>query len=705
MVHVARSGYAQSLTMNTFEFWAFLGVWLSYSLYLWIVLRNDTAAIRMLVIGLCAIPLYFSIRENTQLMTIDEWGFINEPLYMTNGNRLVLWWHAAFRTSNAILGTVAAAHHKFVPWFTEHQSYALLKATHWITAAFTVLAAHFALVRYVIPNKQKAGFSLVFFYGIFLLPAVNIAFKTATYDKLYVAFSILGIALILAGLWQKNIWLLYASVIAGYLATQDKVLASPVLMIAIFTCGLHPFLTDYGRSTLKNIRQSLVHISGASILSVFVGLIGALMTARVQHFNEWPLAMFAKPIEPHLVWAFLLGLLRGADSVSPWADPAGFVSFVYVEFNPLQLIGLFTITLLGIWILASTTGWIGQQAWFDAIKKTVLGQRGITVTSLIFAAAMLFGVVGVFTATAYFDFAGTIAEGGYYVPIVTMDPGAGEDKLLHFFSTSYFGHLWAQFQFYLTFFVLDIPIVVWALLIATIVFYPRWQSHVNDISKSAFLIGLLLAVALMFVFAVANFRVEKRYVNLQVILVVLPVLVFGMVMLAQITSRQTGLLLSIAFALLMAAETVPFEPLGTAYRPIWTNLNLTHLRNTDPAYMVPAWPSWGENMMIVGKRLQAKCDAGTADFDCTDVNLFSAITGLWVTDESDITRRFAYQTNPDEYRYTANDFYIIPYGRISEFEGLPAGIEPYDTVTYRGLTAAWVYRGDDLASIGFLFEE
>jgi hypothetical protein len=251
--------------------------------------------------------------------------------------------------------------------------------------------------------------------------------------------------------------------------------------------------------------------------------------------------------------------------------------------------------------------------------------------------------------------------------------------------------------------IVAIPTALWLVAFGgLVVAYVRQRSGggAADFAVPALILSLL-ALPLPIVAALAGFPFGHRYFNISIGLFVAALLLcsFG---LAPLLRRPLATALAVAALTgLLLAETAPFRPLFAAFRPIW--LNYGDAFAPEAGRINASWMSWGEDTMLAGKLLAAKCrvgDAEIAGLRCDEIVLHTTGSGLWLPARGPIA---VATVDPGLIAEKRSDFYV--FNRLFLIQNLypTPTISPSYKVSLRGYDLAWIYRADRLAASGYRF--
>jgi len=253
--------------MSDFE-WFLLAV-LTIVHFFSLLYRRYTA-FQAVIITFTSLPAFWLVLNSvTQVLTCDDSYLIYEIVNMPTGNLEYSWRMGAFHTSIALYGPILVAL-KAVMGFTHDILMVIAKAMHcfWGIALFSIISdkSH----KWLAPESSRLLFYISAFNLSMILPVVNLALHTINYDLLSMCLGVLAVLMLGQG-WNSGKVKYYAgSVIIAALAAQEKLIASPVLIIC--TVMLSVKLTAFSGKLTEKIFSAFKAsvISVASAVSVFV---------------------------------------------------------------------------------------------------------------------------------------------------------------------------------------------------------------------------------------------------------------------------------------------------------------------------------------------------------------------------------------------------------------------------------------------------
>lgn len=628
---------------------------------------------------LIAPVLVLTSAEATQFMTMDEWG-ISSELFDAAQRSIREISLGAFLTG--ILVALPVTRVFEVAGADPITIRMMLKAVWWLSGNGLIIAICVELLRLRSPRgRLDPAFFGAAFAGVAVLPTTQLALKTVNYDLFSFEFATLAVLfLVRMAVWGDHS-VAWPALVAATLAAQEKLIAGPVLILAVVAAAMSIFPESEPMPSriLHGVRSAV----GALTLSLLITAV-SLAVFRVLGSPSVASPFWSLVLGPISSWAWMpLGLLWPIETILLWRAWIGMAS------------GGVLITVIAA-VAAAQPLWLG--VWRRALSMPF--GAIVTCVAILWIVLYAAGVVSVLTVQGYW-------APFHPSPLAKLSVMQELNGIaLHVGATTYGAHLCGLVFYAIAVLVIAIPSPVWAAGFAGIAAC-AWRRDKAD-QPNIVIAGLLMTAALPIPIAAAltGMPFAHRYFNLSIAF-----LACGLVMAAFAPVRPiwlsrrwfSGALAAGVFVVLCCAETAPFRPLFAAFRPFW--LNYTDSQRAELGRLNASWMGWGEEIMSAGKKLEAAClahDAAFAGTPCTDVTLYVMHSGLWLPGPSVIhlARYAEVSTAPP---LGKNSFYVV--NRLYLITGaypIPQ-IEPDFTVSYRGYVLAWVFRGDRLAESGYRF--
>lgn len=622
---------------------------------------------------LCAPPLYLSLAETTQFLTADENGILTEMSASGQGG-YSQWLSAALRTT--LVQTLPPMSLLQTAGISIDLVFMLVKIMHWLFALLFIVAIGLALYRLLEPVRYRWLFVVSYCWMVFLLPIDNIALKVFNYD----AIALFGgaLAVLLGGLALRTGRLPYGSlaVVVAALAAQEKLIASPLLLMVIAVMGV---VVGRARPTAPyrtSLMGAIVGLAlGASVMLVSGLLYRAMLGAEAPTF--WTVVF-----DPLLSWTWIpMKFVLGTSDFSGLRWASGLIVAA-------ATLGL---TCGGTFLARLADG--HASVW----RRTAHALD--TAATIALAVTLVVGILASLVLQPYW---------APFFPSVHVDlgPAAFNGVVLHFNAGSMLAHRIATAAYPYEVFVAATPTATWLMFVAAVVLRVRHPGLPVRPELDVALLGSLLAPAAI---GLQQVPVGHRYMNIMLLLTVIIVLVKfvdAVEFADKVVIDQRAVLAAAGLGLaLLLLEVAPFAPLYAAFRPIW--LNYAHPDWPVAGEMNASWVGWGEELMLAGKRLQAECvrspDGRLAGVPCAEVTVYTVYPGVWLEPAKRI-RSEQWQAVRGREPLTSADYWVFNRSAaVQAFLLMPDGITPEFTVAFRGFVQAWVFRGDRLAEAGYRF--
>jgi hypothetical protein len=645
-----------------------------------------------------AVALYLSLEKATQFLTVDERLLISEALNL-RGSDLNQWNQGAFRTSSLLVGAFLALL-RLTASPPVDQLAMLAKAFHWLLGVVTLLWVCTLATRHFVPKRARLMFSLLFLWIALLIPTDALALKVFNYDLLSMNLAVVALLYMYGAVSTDAV----AGLIAATLAAQEKLVASPVLLVAIAIYAYVRYEALRGRWMLLALaRNVMVGIAVSACVGAlsWVGLI-ALRAGNTDYLTP------AGVVDHLMAWtwpiaAYVLGLTVTFDGygyrVEGLAD----------DLQRAVLLIRFALTVFVSYGAALAIALLSSVARSKP-ELSVKAVRWGNLAALL--AALALGVAGTYRLTAT------------WAPYVPIQPdhyrpvGQMNGAILHFGARTAFEHIAMSVMYAYAVFVNAVPSVLWLCLLvpAALGLVSSHRRVGGNVPAWGGDVLLALALLMPLAFGLGQIPVGNKYLSISLLLLALSAVLRAVLVLSSHRIGTRAVCTS-AIAGLLLWEVLPFRPVYAAFRPVWANYDGVYNVTPIIGRLNPSWLGWGEEIMIAGEVLERQCsglkDAATAagaETPCTSLNLYSAYPGSWLASGDEFTVRLMpfgdSWLREQEYGYTNHDYYVLNRSSIvQKFQRFPTNVQPEFVLAFRGYVQAWVFRGDHLQDAGFRFED
>lgn len=664
---------------------------MAYAMLVGFAYRAVNNGTRALLYALALVPvLALAIEGVTQFLTCDETYMILE-LENVRSTRYRQWTMGGYRTSILVTGSlVQMLQDVLLPVrHTATQLHALTKAIHWLVGFGVLGFIHEALRRYFVPREQQPLFFVVFMGVALMLPTNILALKVANYDLLSTMLGVLSLVLALGALSSRSLRPALAGIVVGSLASQEKVIASPFLAVAIFSAvfvaatwttarlNAQPTAqrtagkrTGSGRGTSAvpeaepagaTVAEALPWLRVASVMMISV-LTAVLTTVfswiMVDGMHGGLTLSLERAVEPLIGYITLLhSTSEAGGSIVGWAFPVAMIGIGAAAISASILYRSLRQRMTGISVYASS------------------------ITSLVLVVFAMLGAYGTYAYTTYIYPYHPLPE-GIYLPTKAFN-----DAIAHFMQPTYASHMAAIISVSYGVIANGLPTAIWVALAAVGLWgiLGKRRMQVSALWSVTTLIVLLFPLA----YAVTQTPIGSRYLNLFLFVIA----VFAALALTAAVAtalRPIKLALPTALLLLMLAELGMFRPFIASFTPVWNRFDAAFA--SKPLYGVGKtghWSGWGEENFIAGSRIAQEFRKPGER-----IRIHCSYPGDWLTDDTTIT--FA-KYNEFTRNVTSSDYYILSRAAVYQQRyPFPHGQKPLFTLDYGGATMAWIFRGDQL---------
>ena len=490
--------------------------------------------------------VYMALRKLTFYLTVDEIKAINEQLYITDADSFTKegnhWLSGDSRTNYVILGTLV----KLAPleWFKIHgvSPEQVTKALHWIMGMITidiiVVVTYIQsfghrkdisgqnhntsisyknrnteninqnniqhntknntknntkeqysnnIITHIISGIREETIIIVLFYAIMSLQVTLLSIKTVNYDLNSLLLALLSVMLMIYAIRKVSPLNAFMAVVSAMLATQDKMLAGPMLYLALLIMVI--ILTI--KVIRKNIKIPLVLIAAA------VTMIPVIMSYMANYYvgfflagGNIPSVTFHDAVYSYVQYS--LTILESISSFFALSDKAVIV-------NLLMLWGIFTIAS---YITKSVEKSVNNNVINTSAKRVK------TISAIVIALVFMMFIIAIISIR--------LTPFVYMSPLYKMDVGSYNSKSImngityHFNAKSMAEHYAKLAGTIIYIFYKSVPVGYMVLLAAVGVVMYIYKKR-PDISNILFI--LLSAVIFPLLYSAIQITPNERYQN------------------------------------------------------------------------------------------------------------------------------------------------------------------------------------------------
>ena len=605
--------------------------------------------------------LFLAVEGATQFLTCDETYIILELEDVKNA-RYMQWNMNAFRTSVLVTGSLV----KIFDGIVLPENYSIVdlhrfaKSMHLLVGFSVLLMIHEALRRYAVPRDKQSTFFVAFFTIALLLPTNILAFKVANYDLLSTMLGVLSITLTLGALTSRTLMPAIGAVITGTLASQEKLIASPFLALALFAVV---FITATW-NTSKKERPTWQRVASGYGLALLACIGTALLT--------W---MIVKSVHGGLT----ISLSKALSPVISFLGP------VATMFNPAYattglpgwMIPLYFLFVLCIGIIASAL----LRVLAPRLSVQSISRKASPIALTVMFILVLIGIAGTYSYTVYVHPMHPTLTGTY------LPTRAFNDVIVHYMQPTYAAHMQAIIASSYGIIANSIPTALWVMTFACGLVL--WRREESSFAPNLWVGTALFMFAFPIAYAITETPIGSRYLNLFLFVIA----AYAAMIITDVLTRthsKYSIALGAVCSLMVVAELFSFRPIVGSFTPLWNRPDAVFASMPTPGIgRTGYWGGWGEENAIAGKRIVDEFRKGDEP-----IQIFYSYPGEWLTDEPNVA-----VVRYDRARRSigVNDYYIISRAAAGQKRyPFPWGVKPLFTVDYGGATMAWVFRGDQL---------
>lgn len=636
------------------------------------VVRSGYCPLQKIIFVSLVVPfLLFALYHHTSTVTCDETYIAFEPVDILNSD-MHQWSLGALRTTDLAVGLPMAVV-STLTGFTKDLLVVFAKQLQWMYGVVILLVCAHLLLQQTGLRKSHLTEVLFVFCSAVIFPVVVLGLKVFNYDSLSMLLGVVAVLIFLKGLAgdRKS---LFIGIVTFALASQEKLIASPLLLMAVVVAGIRAASEkkDCKTSVVTGFKYSaLASIVASGVFAVSFAIIMLVRWGRMPSYDPVGIMM---PL-----WRALWPFLRGVNFLNPGDSGA-----------PTELLGLFPMVIAGA-ILFGSLGAGGTLLFrfFNRsgilklfIRKNISKISGITVFSC--------AVIGILSSLCIKGFLYPYfpVQAGGVIPTHMFNASA-----VHFNAQSGSGHMFSYIGWAYAHFFVAVP-TVWLLAAVFTAFRRIFGLKRNDddpcfLYRQSLLVMIFLIPALYGLFQVP---VSARYLNLYLLLFLLITVTDILKQTLEMRNFHRKLLLGL---ILCAAfiEIFPFKPLGAAFRPLWLSYSQHYMQQPSKGILNPWWMGWGEEVAIAGRKIQSRYRKENGNF--SRVRLYTNYLGNWLRRKPNIP--IIQMDTASSFTYGEHDYYLLNRMGVAQSEyPFPESAMPYMKVEFRGFVQAWVFRGSDI---------
>ncbi|MFP4162753.1 MAG: hypothetical protein ACLFQB_03340 [Chitinispirillaceae bacterium] len=648
-----------------------------------LILRRGTAKKSVLLTLIAVFPAaLFSSAFFTQFLSWDE-SYIFYDIINFNNGRLRQWNLGAFRTTTTILGPLFGLIQK-ITGITKDVTLVCAKAAHWIIGVFLINLIIDQTHRLHAVKVSRGLFQVLIFNAVVLMPVTGLALKTLNYDLNSMLFGVLGCVWLAAGMQSGRKVLLFASIGALTLASHEKLIASPLLWLSLFlttarlTCR---YASHFWGKTIYGIMGNAAMTSGIALTLIFV----SFALVKITHDTSGP------ALNPdQLFVAFEAGFWPIKHFLGEGAK-----SFLFSSRLQGHEIMLFKVILIyaAVSLGAFLTYLLYYFIHYNYKETSNINKIVSTTKSLLLTFVITTGIVSTYCLDTRIWPHIPVSDGHH-------TPGSLFNGIaLHYNAQTFFTHIIASVGWACAVFINAFPTVLLVLLLASSIFSLFEKKY----AERKPILGIdLLAIFFLsapFLYGALQIPLYPRYFNLFLLGTVITFVpgVFS-IPLRSVWKKRT---VTAAVLILLFIEVVPFQPLGSAFRPVWANYSEDFHKHPAFGKVSPWYPGWGEELYVAFRKLEKLKKRER-------IRIYHNFPGSLIrTPENVSTYSMPIEAGRFQYSYDENDFYLLSRNGISTYPdfGFPHTADPLFTIETRGFVKAWIFRGKDLKAAEFKLYE
>jgi len=508
------------------------------------------------------------------------------------------------------------------------------------------------------------------------LPTNILAFKIFNYDKLSLLLGVIALLYLISAWRQGRSSAAVMAIVTACFAAQEKLVASPVLLIAIISYAC--LSQETGKLSLKRLLLRVLY--GFAICLV----IGVASVVAVYLIRSRPL--------PVAVWDGVMSPL------STWVAPIAMFVLGYtvkeittLNFQALVLPVSFTVCVATAFGLRLSIDFLKSKPRISSLISAPLPK----VSLPLLIVCVLGGLVSTRFVTGFWHPFAPIASGDYF------PGGIMNGATLHYGAHAFSEHLLKSVGFAYAVLVNGLPSGLWLLALFGLIRSNEAESSENNPEIPAYVL-IIFALLLPLAFGLLQIPVGNKYLNISFLLLMISFCLLAAPKLSECKLSVRAAVIGIIYIAILA-EVYPFKPLYLAFRPFWSNY--PDAEKPVSGKFSPSLFGWGEELMLASELFEKDKQLGQG---CANIRIYFNYPGEWLSTEPD-RERFTiipYGNRKTPLSFTQCDYYL--FNRIGAIQGqlkligltqFPASVTPDAKISFRGYDTAWLYRGDRLVGL------
>lgn len=633
------------------------------------------------IVSILTLPIFYMVlKKLTFYLTVDEIKAINEQLYITDADAFTKdgnhWLSGDSRTNYVILGTLA----KIAPMkllaslnITPEQ---VTKALH--TMIGIVVIEIIVMTTYIHSFKStikryKSIIITVLYYAIMTMQVTLLSLKTVNYDLNSLLFALLAIMLMIYEIRENNAKLGLMAVISAMLATQDKMLAGPMLYLAllIFTIILTIKIQKNGVKMPLVVMALLV-----TMIPVIIGYISNYYVGLVLANGNIPSSTFYDTVYSYVQYS--LTILEA-------------VSDVFELSNKAVL-----LNILLLWVIFTIAAYITQYIVKRDIKLTHFAKKKRMLSIVGIVVILIMCVIAIISiySDSYI----------YMSPLYPIEEGNYQSNSLmngityHYNAKTMLSHFLKLTATIIYIFYKSVPVGYMLLLIILGVIIVK-NKKTPDISNIAFMV--LAAVIFPLLYSLIQITPNERYQNVYILAFAYLVVVSVCEIIR--THKEKLILIVLMITLLNTLDVHRFDYAYTEYFALWDTAYMTQKEECTTGKMVPGYhAAWGEHVIYAGEMIAKYADEQNIPY--SDITIHYEYYGQYINNGGmnivvDNSKTWETCTIGE------NEYFVVSRGAATKEQAGGISIKlienatPLFTFGYNGATEMWVYSGDEVERV------
>ena len=522
-------------------------------------------------------------------------------------------------------------------------------------------------------QKYKGLVITILFYACMSIQVTLLSIKTVNYDLNSLLLALLSIMLMIYEIRENNLKLGLMAIITSMLATQDKMLAGPMLYLSLLVFVI--ILTIKIQQTSKKVPLCIMTLV-VTLIPVLISYISNYYVGIVLANGNIPSTTFYDTVYSYVQYS--LTILEAFSDIFKLSNTA------------------VVLNLLILWVIFTIAAYLTSYLIKQEKQFTLWQNKGKTLSVVAIALIMIMLVVAVISiySNPYI----------YMSPLYPIEEGNYQSKSLmngityHYNAKTMLSHFVKLMGTIIYIFYKSIPVGYMILLVIIGILILK-NKKCPDICNISFM--LLSAVIFPLLYSAIQITPNERYQNVYILAFAYLVVVTIIEMIAKDKEKLTIIVLAIT--ILNLVDVHRFDYAYTEYFALWDTAYISQQEDCVTGKMVPGYhAAWGEHVIYAGEMIAKYADEQQIPY--SDITIHYEYYGQYINNGG---MNILVENSKEWETCTIgeNDYFVVSRGAATKEQALGISIKlienatPLFTYGYNGATEMWVYSGSEVARI------